>query len=568
MKKVRINKNKKIDRFSGLIDRNYLIIIGIFFILVTIKVVMSSGFYSPFIIPDEVSYDKQAQHLLEGHLDPINPGYPAILSLAYIMSSDKSVIYHIMLFISIIISASIIFPAYFFLKRYCSNTISIVGSVAVATLTSINAFSFTIMTESLFTPLLLFSVWFMINSYEKDDKKWQVLASLSVIYLYVTRSDGLAMILGFIAAFIYYIVVNHKKDSIVQLITKKTVLLATFIMALSAWLLISHMANPSIAYGSPYDASAISGHVTDTVKSGQNLILGIKLFADEFIYLYLCSYFILAIIIFYYIINYKKIPKNDPLTISNVYSLISLIMLLLAFVAFRFYASDREGFVIIGRYVEPFIPLVLVLGIICINNIKKLEDKYIYYFVVLFIVLLVISLFVMEIDLSIIQCFGHYANNFSIYYLEPLYQITFPEVFVSIYAMAFLVLICLSLKNKRFINGLLTLVILSSLVPTLSLYSIDLDNSVFRKDNNIDVYLNTYTNTKSELYIDTNMSALEQKAGVNVYSFWNKGETGYVYGDSKNLASLLKNNNTYLISVNQLPYREITNDDIFKLYQL
>lgn len=105
---------------------------------------MSLSFYSPIIIPDEIRYAAQAQHLLEGHLDPINPGYPAILSIAYLFTSDKGTSYHIMLFISAIISTSIIFPAYFILKKYCSGTISIIGSLAVATLTSINFFSFTL----------------------------------------------------------------------------------------------------------------------------------------------------------------------------------------------------------------------------------------------------------------------------------------------------------------------------------------------------------------------------------------------------------------------------------------
>lgn len=243
-------------------------------------------------------------------------------------------------------------------------------------------------------------------------------------------------------------------------------------------------------------------------------------------------------------------------------------MILIAFVAFRFYASEQEGFILIGRYVEPIIPIVLVLGIISINNMKVMDKKHLYYFIGRFITILTISLFTLEFDLKIIEGFQQCANNPALYYLEPLYHIKLPEILVSIYALAFLALMCLSIKNKAYINDLLILVILSALIPSLSLYAIALDSSVFRENNNINLYLNADTNKTTQLYIDTNMSSLEQTAGLDLYAFWNNGKTGSIYGDDKNLTSFVKNNNTYLITVNPLPYREITNDEIFRLYQL
>lgn len=547
-------------------NRNLLIIVGLFFILVTIKVVLSSGFYSPFIIPDETSYDKQAQHLLEGHLDPINPGYPAILSLAYVITNNKSIVYHIMLFISAIISSSIIFPAYFILRKYCPENISIMGALSVTTLTFINFLSFTIMTENLFTPLFLFSVWFLIESYGTNEIKWQILASLSVVYLYITRSNGVAMIVGFVIAFLYYMIVNRKNDTILRLITGKSALVASFIISLSAWLLISHMANPSISYGSTYDAVSISSDVSNSFFSLGNMLMSIKILLNEVAYLFICSFFFLTVAIFYYVVNRHKKPKTDPLNIAFVYTVSSIILLILAVVGFTFYTG--EGLVVMGRYVEPVIPLIIILGIICINNMKNMSKKLLYSFIGFFIAILAITVFIMEIDLSIVFAFTQYVNNAGIYFLEPLYLIKFPEVLVSIYALAFLALMCLSIRNKAYINGLLILVILSSLIPSSSLYSIALDSSSFRKDNSINQYLDSYSNKTTLLYIDTNMTALEQKAGVNVYSYWNKGEVGYIRGDDKNITVMAQKVPVYLISVNQLPYREITNDDRFKLYQI
>ena len=66
------------------------------------------------------------------------------------------------------------------------------------------------MSEVLFIPLFMFSIWFLINSYETDDKKWQLLASASAVYLYMTRPNGLAIAIAFVAAFIYYLIVASK----------------------------------------------------------------------------------------------------------------------------------------------------------------------------------------------------------------------------------------------------------------------------------------------------------------------------------------------------------------------
>jgi hypothetical protein len=88
------------------------------------------------------------------------------------------------------------------MEKYCSKAVSVLGSITVSTLPFLNFYSFTLMTEVLFIPLFLFSIWFILKSYETDNKKWELLASLSTVYLYITRSTGLAMLIAFVLTFI------------------------------------------------------------------------------------------------------------------------------------------------------------------------------------------------------------------------------------------------------------------------------------------------------------------------------------------------------------------------------
>ncbi len=221
--------NKTVHRLKQYVMQNGLLLISIIFAaIVFIKIVLSLRVYAPYAVWDEVMYDGLAQNILHGKLyanllGPLPPGYPLIFSIAYMFSSDKAVVYHIMLAISAFISTTMIFPAYLLLKRYCTNSISIMGAVLVTILPFMGYMSFTIMTEVLFTPLFLFAIWLMLKSYETDDKKWQILASLSVVYLYVTRSNGLAMVLAFILTFVYYLTVNRKSSGVIELIRKKRV---------------------------------------------------------------------------------------------------------------------------------------------------------------------------------------------------------------------------------------------------------------------------------------------------------------------------------------------------------
>ncbi len=233
-------QNENVQRVKEFVEKNGLLLISVIFAAVVfVKILLSLNFYAPYALWDEVIYDSMTQNLLHGNLysplygGSLPLGYPLFMTIGYLLSADKATAYHIMLVLSAIVSSSILFPAYFMLKRYCPTIISLLGALAVSTLPFINFFSFSLMTETLFIPLFMFSIWFMLKSYETNDKKWEILASLSVVYLYMTHSTGLAMVIAFILTFIFYVAVNAKTSKPLDLIKKKSFLMLTFVVLLA-----------------------------------------------------------------------------------------------------------------------------------------------------------------------------------------------------------------------------------------------------------------------------------------------------------------------------------------------
>lgn len=590
-----INKSRHLEQ---LVEKNALLIVIVFFILlVLIKILLSLNFYAPFVYGDEIVYDSLAHNLLEGKLYPnfgpsVSPGYPLFLSIAYIISDDRGAVYHIMLIISAIVTTSIIFPAYFILKKYCSTIISIIGSLATATLPQLNYNSFTLMSETLFVPLFLFSVWFLMKSYETNDKKWEILASLSVVYLYVTRSNGLAMVIAFILAFIYYLAVNSRENKIVDLLKKKSFLIVTFIVFLSSWVVISTYVtdihdlynsntNPNYSLGSSYNIVDLSSKGSEAFMSMDSLFRSLKYFINMIDYTFLSSYsflYIMIMCIVIFVLN-KMIVYKSPLSISVVYVLSTLVGLITSTVFFIIYVGGTEA--ILGRYVDPIIPAIIILGVIGIVNLndrKLIGKKASYLIFASYILTILFILFTLIYDNTIIRGFMTFVNNPGLYsytffygsdYISSLFSLTnriIPAVRIILYFMMLLGLICLSIYNRRYLSLLLVFIILSSIILSINLYNFSMLGSDYRKDNGINNFLNNNTNKETLYIIDQTNSSLNARNELYMYGFWNKGDIAYTQNST--LSGRYENRTVFLISTESLPYKEVARDKPFILYTL
>ncbi|WP_158301481.1 glycosyltransferase family 39 protein [Methanocella paludicola] len=548
---------------------------------------------------DEIYYDSLANNLIEGKLyakfgGSYSPGYPIFLSLAYAISNDKEVIYHIMLAISAIVTTSIIFPTYFLLKKYCNLIISIIGSLAVTTLPLLNYNSFTIMTEVLFIPLFLFSIWFILKSYETNDKKWELLASLSVVYLYITRSNGISMLIAFILTFFYYLLSNKKYDSVTNLLKKKWFLIGTFTLFLISWVFFSMYVTDinnlwgereeqlaSWTYGSSYNVFTIFWQAVNGLSTINGLLRIIGCLIYLINYLFLSSYFLLFVAIFFLLmlfIHDKKIINNNA-SVLIFYLFTTILFLILTTLVFTFISGET----LLGRYVEPVIPPIIILSIISIYKIdwKILSVKYVNLFILLFILIILIVLFILMYNSTIILGFLSFVNNPSLYaytsFYDPFFGINYGQALnmptwnipsaalIIVFFLLLLMLIYLSISDKRYICVLLLVIIIFSYFFSLNIYYNELFQSKYESyhENAIYNFIKNNTNSNTLLILDNN----EFNNNFYLYNYWNMGDSSLQ--DIKN-NTLVKSQNKkiYLLSNKTLEYDIVACDDYMKLYMI
>lgn len=602
-----------------LVDRYSLHLIYIFFaLLVLVKIVLSLNFFSPVALPDEAAYDNFAHNIVYGKLygmmgNSYPPGYPLLLSLAYHISNDKHVIYHIMLIISAFVSSMIIFPSYFILEKYCSKVVSALGAITVSVLPMLSFYSFTIMTEALFIPLFIFSIWFIHKSYETDDKKWALLASLSTVYLYMTRSTGLAMLIAFVLTFIVYIILNFKHDRLLVLIRKKSFLMATFIIFLSAWLIYStyfvDISQPfsdkyahNYNFGSSYNIEGTSAHGLDVFANLANMITAIKLSTNLIAYLFAGSFFLLLFVLYYFILlvtDKKAIKiKNHPLVIPFLYASVSSLLLIFITISFLFENDFKD--LILGRYVDPIIPFIIIVGIICISNVDwRISDKKARYFLAIGVLLILVLPCIFSWGNIVINVFNDLQDNPSLYvysifygypasqafmFYSPDYTVlmqnvtttlpvqnvssyVLPALFMSACFMAIIALISISLK-KQDIKLLLAFILISSLVFSAVVYSVSVTKSNDGSDNGVTGFLASNTNDSTIYLIDQSNTKSNINAEKYVYGFWNNGDFGFINSRNISEKAIGLNKTIYLISEKALPYDRVANDSNLILYKI
>ncbi len=561
-------------------EKNGLFLIFIIYAaIVIIKILMSLKVYAPYAVWDEVMYDNLAQNILHGKLysnlfGPLPPGYPLIFSIAYLFSSDKAVVYHIMLAVSALVSTTMIFPAYLLLKRQCTNVISILGAVLVTLLPFMGYFSFTIMTEVLFTPLFLFSIWLVLKSYETDDKKWQILASLSVVYLYITRSNGLAMVIAFVFTFAYYLVVKHQNNNVIELVRKKSILLLSFILFLAAWLFISSYmtdlskpfstgASGSYNLGSYQDIGGISSHIADIFASADQFFTGVRLLVYMWDYLLIASFLILLLLIFYAIILYtnKKLVYDKPFSIVIIFWLASTIFTIGSTIIFIF-ASGMTALVQ-GRYIEPVVPFMIILGIIGLTTIDRslINRKKIFEFAIFSFAMILFLVYTLISDNMIINQMNNSINQptmaaFIAFYGSDFIEATIhpsmhfiPAILIAAFFFIVLVLMTLSIHDRRYMNFFLLFLIISSIAGSVTIYNDDIGMSrLFGQHNDIGMYLTEHTNQSTMLYVDSTNSFWGIHGIISSFVFWNKGDVAYI--DGGNLTTVKQrdtNMTSYLI---------------------
>ena len=201
----------------------------------------------------------------------------------------------------------------------------------------------------------------------------------------------------------------------------------------------------------------------------------LKLFINLIGYLLVTSFFLLFVIVYYFILLFtnKKSLKDHTLSMPIFYAFISSTFLIVSTISFLFEGGEKN--LIFGRYIEPIIPIMVIVGIIFISNIdqKILNKKNTIYFILISIPIIFIMPYIFSWDNIIINIFNDLQDNptlyayimfygyptsnaFTIFY-EPNFSIPaqtissylLPSLLMSIYFSAIMALIILSMKNRH-----------------------------------------------------------------------------------------------------------------------
>ena len=352
-----------------------------FLTIFLIKFILSLLIKSPSIFGDEYGYAKMARSFfylgqISVHNIPSSfypPLYPIILSISYLFK-NMNLVYISFKFLNSILSTLILIPAYLLAREFFSEKKSLLISLIIGIFPANFSIVPYIMSENLFYPLFLFSIYFIYKSFTNNELKWDILSGLFIGLTVLTKVSGLVLVLSTIIIFLYKI---YKKQF--NEIKKKPFAAAMFIITILPWAI----RNKIVFNANIFSTKILIGGYSKAINS--NAIFNLPGFFT-WILLYL-SFLVLASGIVYFIFNihlisYRKEIKDKKL----IFILLSLITIILEIILNAYLAagSISKGYPSIipwitgrpiGRYIDVVLPLIILNGFIGFeyfnNKIKK-----------------------------------------------------------------------------------------------------------------------------------------------------------------------------------------------------
>jgi hypothetical protein len=557
----------------------------LFIAMVLVKSYFTLAFSNPIVIPDEVIYNNIANNIANGrfttslaNVQDYPPGYPLFLSIAEI-SADKDLVYHLMLIINCILTSSIIFPAFFILKKFIDEEDALYFSFAASLIPSVVVYTPFILSENLFSPLFLFSAWFLLESISRKDLLFDFLFGFSVFMLFLTRSIAIAMMPGIVLAII--LKAKFSKDTKYRSVIKSgATMLVSFILPLFVWYYYkTNNAVPQLSVNELSDASGynISSYITNiniAFSSIPRLLSFLTLFLHEIDYLILATYFAFFVFAVYSIFKINSFTKKREYLTFALYTLLSSILLVFittvhmqSSILYGF-NSEFSSYDLFGRYLDPVIVPIFIMGIAGFYQFKEnnksgythmTRDSY------LLIGLCFLSLFTFACTFPygvlILQ-----ANLFAISYIIAL---NFHPLFVAtLCTLLFLAMLILP-KNGMFIRTLLILLLLIFLLCDSVLILLPYLNTNDMKDYYpIARYLQTHASSNTLTLFDSNEVSDNQSLLWYPILFWSNSRLMlYPLNDSRACPTIKAD---YIVSNKTLsyPYKNVTSDGAYSLYTI
>lgn len=327
------------------------LLIIIYLSIVSFKLFLSPLILHPTIIGDEVTYLWMAKAPFQNQGNYYPFLYPFILSL--IPSNNIQTTYLIAKALNCFISSLIVFPTYFLSKLFLSKQSSLIITLFSLFIPVGFTYSFLVMSENLFYPLFLTSIYLIFKS-EKEDKKWLYgLSGIIIALTILTRIIGLVLIVAYIF-YICYKFASNKKFNKHQIYTFIPILI----------IIISHLFSKGIS-----STIELVYHTSYTCAI-QVPLKTIWLSFTFFSYLILGTGIILGI--FSLILFYNTIKNKDKRLIGD-FTVFSWICAIITIIISSIFLSAAPG--ITSRYITFLIPLFFIIGFKSIEEYTNKNNK-------------------------------------------------------------------------------------------------------------------------------------------------------------------------------------------------
>ena len=336
--------------------------------IVLLKILLSLLIPSPSIFSDDYVYIKLARSFFFDFnftihgvaVDVYPPLYPMLLSISYLFK-DMTIIYPLMKVINALVSSLIIIPAFLLSKEFFNEKKSLIIALFISFIPSNFSFSPYIMSENLFYPLSLFTLYFIYKSFLENGYKYNVLAGVFLALSYLTRTIAINIVGALVVSYVILFFIGKINRSLI--VKKFFVSFCFFIVIISPWMIRNFYLygfNLKLLFG-PYAQSAL------------NIVTKFKLMNYIIKFLVYISYLILASLIIF------------PFKLTNIFNkknlnfLILLIPLLIATLVIAANHGSRVVFFewftgrYIGRYVDFLLPLIFIGGFIGAERIKVIN---------------------------------------------------------------------------------------------------------------------------------------------------------------------------------------------------
>lgn len=460
-------------------DKFWVLVLLSMLIIFLIKAVSSMEFQCPWVMYDAATYDNIARNIWRGsgfvadleftHNYP--PLYPLCISICYLLT-NKMLIYQATLGLNALISSLILMPAFLILREFTNPRIALLGAILVAVNPANFVYTYTIMSENLFNLLFLLSAYFIFKSEQTPNHIYTYLSGISVFLLIMTKDTGWAMVLGFSAIVIVDLILVRTWSRFLRSFV-------SFGIPYALYLGLKHHTNPTLQN---YNTSEYFDIISLLIANPDSWLQTFALIIREVDYLILATFIIFFV--FYVFLGSCRMPENLKYLFMYVtFSVVGLIGVCVTHISLGMIHGNplyTHSAAIIGRYLDPGVSLIVLLGIIGIyhyfTNKCRNTDRFL---VILCIMVCVVFYTTFPSDYNL---FTHYAQILPIVHLKTFSSYLGLRGVYAIYIALCLVSVTILVLKSTSRSTLFILIIylLLSLGTLASIYSFELDRSNFQ----------------------------------------------------------------------------------------